>query len=589
MKERIQPSRDSIGRLEASFAATAMATAALAVLVLGALGVANCGPPPEEPSPPVSELLSPQPRLFIIITIDQLRADYFVRYRPLFQFGLKRLLDEGASFANANHDHNNTVTGVGHATISTGAYPRHSGIIANNWYDRGLGERVYCAADPSHYRSPANLQVTNIGDWLKAKSPESKVFTVSAKDRAAIMLGGHEADGAFWYGSGTGEMTTSSYYAPYHLDSSSDEAEGAPRSWVEEFNDRKLLDEVFGTAWKQIPVDLDLEDLDVGIVDEGVYQPTFPHIIGGLEIAPDSTFYASLYDDTPLLDPYLKLFVEALIENEEMGADDVLDYLGVSFSQLDLVGHRYGPNSPEVIDTLLRLDRLLGDLLDFVDEKVGLEHTVIALTSDHGIMDLPEYRQMKGREGSRAGVDDVVCFQQVHETLKEKFGDERWVIRDFYLDLDTIAASNFSRQEIEREIADQLEQCDAVNKVWTSTELASDGVTPTDTYHRRFLHGYSPERSPDIMVQFQPWVLDDLDHGSTHGSAYDHDTRVPMVFFASGLSAGEILDPAYTVDIAPTLAGLLGIDAPDELDGVDRSDLVMARRDSEGATPGAPR
>ncbi len=125
--------------------------------------------------------------------------------------------------------------------------------------------------------------------------------------------------------------------------------------------------------------------------------------------------------------------------------------------------------------------------------------------------------------------------------------------------------------------------------VWTSTELASDGVTPTDTYHRRFLHGYSPERSPDIMVQFQPWVLDDLDHGSTHGSAYDHDTRVPMVFFASGLSAGEILDPAYTVDIAPTLAGLLGIDAPDELDGVDRSDLVMARRDSEGATPGAPR
>ena len=567
----------------------AVATAALSVLVLGALGVTSCDPPLEEPSLPVSELLSPQPRLFIIITIDQLRADYFVRYRPLFQFGLKRLLDKGVSFTNANHDHNNTVTGVGHATISTGAYPGHSGIVGNYWYDRELGERVYCAADPDHYRSPANLKVTNIGDWLKLQSPESKVFTASAKDRAAIMLGGHEADGAFWYDTGTGEWTTSSYYAPYYVDSSSDEAAGEPRSWVEEFNDQKLLDEIFGTAWEQIPVDLDLEELDVGIVDEGVYQPTFPHYIGDLEIAPDPTFYSALYDDTPLLDPYLELFVEALIENEQLGADDVLDYLGVSFSQLDLVGHRYGPNSPEIVDTLLRIDRMLGELLDFIDATVGLEHTVVALTSDHGIMDIPEYRQMKGREGVRAGVDEVLCFQHVHWALKEKFGDERWVIRDFYLDLDTIEASSFSRGEIEEEIARQLEQCDHVAQVWTASELASDGTTPVDKYHRRFLHGYSPERSPDILVQFEPWVLDDLDHGSTHGSAYDHDTWVPMVLYASGISAGDISDPVYTVDLAPTLAGLLGIDAPGDLDGVDRSSLIMAPRSVEGAVPVDPR
>ena len=135
-------------RSEAS--STAVATAVLTVLVLGAMGVASCGPPPEEPSPPVSEILSPQPRIFVIITIDQLRADYFTRYRPLFQFGLRRLLDEGVSFTNANHDHNNTVTGVGHATISTGAYPGHSGIVGNYWYDRELEERVYCAADPDH-------------------------------------------------------------------------------------------------------------------------------------------------------------------------------------------------------------------------------------------------------------------------------------------------------------------------------------------------------------------------------------------------------------------------------------------------------
>ena len=576
MMERLHPCRDSIRQLLGSVVLRSLAT-----LLLGLLLLARCGPPLEEPSPPVSELLSPQPRLFVIITIDQLRADYFIRYRPLFQFGLKRLLDGGVSFTNANHDHNNTVTGVGHATISTGAYPRHSGIIANDWYDRELDQRVYCAADPDHYRSPRNMQVTNIGDWLKAKSPESKVFTASAKDRAAIMLGGHEADGAFWYDTSNGDWITSSYYGRYYREASSDEAEVEEHTWVDDFNEQRLFDQFFGSVWEQIPSDFDLEELDVGAVDEGVYQPTFPHHVGDLEIAPDATFYGALYDDTPLIDPVLARFSEAIIENEELGADDVLDYLGISFSQLDLVGHRYGPNSPEVVDTLLRIDRMLGELLDFIDAKVGLQRTVVALTSDHGIMDTPEYRQMKGREGLRLGVDDVLCFQQVFWALKEKFGDEPWVIRDFYLDLDTIAASSFSRQEIEEEIARQLEQCAHVAKVWTGSELAAEGTVPTDTYHRRFLHGYSPARSPDVVVQFEPWALDDLDHGSTHGSAYDHDTWVPMVLFASGVNSGAIPNPVYTVDLAPTLAALLGIEAPDNLDGVDRSDLVMAPRNPE--------
>jgi predicted AlkP superfamily pyrophosphatase or phosphodiesterase len=559
----------------------------LAALSTGILSAPGCGTPPEEPSPPVSELLSPQPRLLVIITIDQLRADYFVRYRPLFQFGLKRLLDGGVSFTNANHDHNNTVTGVGHATISTGAYPGHSGIVGNYWYDRELDERVYCAYDPDNYRSPRNLRVSNIGDWLKAQSPESKVFTASAKDRAAIMLGGHEADGAFWYDDSTGDFVTSPYYERYYRPWSGEAPEEEDRTWVDDFNDQNLLDQIFGSAWQQIPVDWDLEELDVGEIDEGVYQPAFPHIIGDLEIAPDATFYASLYD-TPLIDPYLAAFSRAIIENEQLGADDVLDYLGISFSQLDLVGHRYGPNSPEVVDTLSRIDRILGDLLDFIDEKVGLERTVVALTSDHGIMDVPEYRQMKGREGLRLGVDDVLCFQRVHWALKEKFGDERWVIRDFYLDLDTLERTGVPRQDIEQQIANQLAQCDHVARVWTCSELADESATPGDKYHRRFLHGYCPDRSPDVVVQFESWVLDDLDHGSTHGSAYDHDTWVPIVLFASGTQAGDVSDPVYTVDIAPTLAALAGIEAPDDLDGVDRSDLVMAPRDPAGAAADDP-
>lgn len=542
-----------------------------ALLALLALGSPQCGPAPDTAAPPPSELLTSRPRLLVLIVIDQARADYFTRFRPLFQGGLRKLLDEGVYFANANHDHANTVTGVGHTTLTTGVHPRRSGIVGNYWYDREQDKRVYCVEDPDHHRSPRNIQATNLADWLKAQDPDSKVYSISAKDRAAVTMGGHRPDGAFWYDEDTGDWVTSSYYErdPGSWFGSRD------YSWVEEFNDQNLLDELFGSAWEQTPIDLDWEALGIGVVDEGVHQPTFPHIIGEAEIAPDPDFYAALYDDTPLIDEYLARFAETVVTHEALGADDHLDILALGFSQLDLVGHRYGPNSLEVVDTLVRLDRTLESFLDFLDREVGLERMVVALASDHGVMDVPEYRQMVGLEGGRVGVEEITCFQRIHHALRERFGDEQWVVRDFYLNLEAIEENGLTRQEVEAAAARELEKCPSVARVWTGSELDAAPADPADVYHRRLANGYCAGRSPDIIVQFEPNFLDRLDPGTTHGSVYDHDTWVPMLLRVPGVPARELTDPVYTVDLAPTLAALLAIRAPDDLDGADRSDLLM--------------
>lgn len=556
-----------------------------AVVATTFLFLPHCSPERDTEPAPVSELLSSRPRLMVLIVIDQARADYITRFRPVFRAGLDRLLEEGVYFTNANHDHANTVTGVGHATLATGSHPRRSGIVGNYWYDRELDERVYCVSDPEHRRSPRNLKVTGFGDWLKAQNPRSKVFSISAKDRAAITMGGFAADGVFWYSTSTGDWITSSYYE----DDPSRWFGERDFSWVEDFNDLKLLDELFGTTWEQMPIDVPLEELGVGIIDEGVFQPTFPHYLGGIESAPDSNFYAALYDDTPMIDEYLARFAETIIDHNQLGTDDDVDFLGLGFSQLDLVGHRYGPNSPEVVDTMVRLDLILDRFLGYLDRRVGLEHTVIALASDHGIMDVPEYREMVGLEGGRADVDDIVCFQQVYHALRERFGDERWILRDFYLNWDAIEETGHSRSEVEQAIVEELGRCEHVARVWTGTELATQLADPQDVFHRRLANGYRPDRSPDIIVQFEPYHLARLDPGSTHGSVYNHDTWVPMLLRVPGVPGREVTDPVYTVDLAPTLAALLGIRAPADLDGVDRSGLLVAPTDEWGSGGADPR
>ena len=329
----------------------------------------NCGPPPVTP-PPFAE---DTPRLMLFLVIDQFSQEYLVRMRQVLSGGFGYLLDNGVVFTNAHQNHANTVTSAGHATLATGSYPRRSGIIGNGWYDRETGEEIYSVEDEQHHRSPSNLLVTTIGDWLKDMDPHSKIFAACGKDRSAILTGGHQADGAFWDSDGNWE--TSSYYSE--------------PDWLDVFNDRKWPDQFFGKLWEPLPVEDDvLKELSIVTLDEGIYQRSFPYAFGSKSLLPNSDFYDAL-KSSPFSDMYLAELAKTIIVEEELGTDEHPDFLGLAFSAVDSVGHDFGPHSREVLDTILRLDQTLADLLKFVDQLIGLDNVVISLSSAHGVVPIP--------------------------------------------------------------------------------------------------------------------------------------------------------------------------------------------------------
>jgi predicted AlkP superfamily pyrophosphatase or phosphodiesterase len=523
--------------------------------------------------------LANKPRLLLILTIDQARSEYMDRFRPIFTGGLKYILDKGVFFTDAHHHHAVTATGPGHASMATGLYPAHSGVIANQWYDRESGQRVNCVQDSdspiirpdsedassssssSSGRSPRNLSATALPDWIKGRSPETKIFTASGKDRSAILTGGKSADAAFWYDGRTGQFVTSQYYMKEYP------------PWMKRFHERKIADSYFGKPWQPLPVDPSLlEQLEIQALDRGDYHWAFPHPIGGASLTPTSSFYDSLYS-SPFLDSYLAELAKTIVDSESLGKDEHLDVLGLCFSSVDTVGHQYGPNSPEILDTFQRLDRSLGELFQFLDDRIGMEHVVIALGADHGALPLPEYLKLKGKEGKRFSTEDITCYQQAEAELDSRFGSEDWLLRGLYLNYEAIGRRNLKRQEVETALANTLGRCSAVEKVWTRTELEST-TESTDPYFEMYKHNFHPERSPDLFVQVKQFHLSRLRDGTTHGSPYPYDSHVPLVVVFPGIIPGSISERVYTVDLAPTVASLLGIPVPGELDGADRSGLL---------------
>jgi len=503
------------------------------------------------------------PRLIMLIAVDQLSEDYLVRFRPVLDGGLAWLLDNGVVFGDAHHDHANTVTGAGHATLSTGCYPRHSGIIENQWYDRETGALVYCVQGQRYRRSPVNLEVTSIGDWLKDMDPAAKVWSASGKDRSAILLGGHQADAALWYGGG--DWVTTGYY---------EEPE-----WLETFNERRWLERYFGSLWEPLPVAPEtLDQLDIVLLDEGIYQRDFPYAFGGKSLEPDSSFYSAILS-SPFSDMYLAELARTMIEEEDLGGDAHPDLLGLSFSALDYVGHEFGPNSREVLDTIMRLDRTLAGLFTFIDERVGLDNVIIGLSADHGVAPVPAYRLARGEWADRVDMGAIACFQRAGLTLKERYGDYDWLRVGLYLDDDAIASAGLERATVEHDVVELLSRCPDVQHVWTREELeATPPGTPDgddeSSYRQLYANGYYPDRSPDFQVQYVPYHLDTMARGTTHGSAYPYDTWVPLIVVAPGIAPHRVDERVSTTDLAPTLAGLVGIIAPATVDGTDLGDLL---------------
>jgi predicted AlkP superfamily pyrophosphatase or phosphodiesterase len=506
-----------------------------------------------------------RPALVLFLSVDQGRAEYLDRFRPVLEGGLLFLLEHGVVFTEMHHAHANTITAPGHASISTGRFPSHSGVVGNDWYDRSEKREVNCVEDgeapvlppsgapPSSLGiSPRRLLGTTLGDWLKQDTKASKVFSIAGKDRSAVLMAGKDADAAYWFDDETGQWVSSRYYLKEYP------------AWVREFHERKLADGYFGRTWEPLPVpeallaSMQIEPSGAGARDGGI-----PRVIGHSVLEEDADFYDALFE-TPFLEPYLLAFAESLVREEGLGLDDATDVLALGFSSVDSVGHDYGPNSREVLDAVARLDRELGSFLRFLDRSIGLDKVAISLSADHGVAPLPEYQSRHDLPGGRIPSAALACVARA--------GKPEWFAAPLYFDDSALAKEKVDRGEAEKVVSAAIAACPGVVRVFTRSAIENANAD-SDATLLQFARAFHRDRSPDFFVQFEEGLIDDA-AGTTHGSSYGYDTHVPGILVFPGLAPASVGTPIRTVDLPVTLAALLGLDPPKDVDGVDRSALM---------------
>lgn len=524
-----------------------------------------------------------KPRLVLQITVDQLRGDLPGRYLDrMGEGGFRYLMEEGVVFANAHHTHANTETIVGHATLATGATPAVHGMIGNVWFDRGSGEMIYniederyglltegadvdksSEIDPTQKvagtdgRSPAAILSSTFSDELAISTAgKAKVFGVSIKDRGAVSMAGH-AGKAFWFSKAAQQWVTSKFYY-----------EDYPE-WVTALNQTQPASRYADKSWDlcqgrstYLFADRDDQEWELNMPPFG---RVFPHPYGPTDGKGFSTFLTL----SPAGDELTLDFAKALIDNEAIGADAVTDYLSVSFSSTDYVGHMFGPSSLESEDNLLRLDRTLAALLKYVDEKVGLDHTLIVLSADHGGPEAPPDLRRYGLESQYVDPDAWEKEPGI-AALKKRFGIGQELIRGYfhpylYLNRELIAEKGLLLGEVEEAVATELVKLDGVALAVSSTAMAS-GKLPDTPLLRTVLNNYNPRRSGEIYVVFQPsWFINDFDGlavAVTHGSPWRYDSFVPIIFVGLDLEPRKVFREVHTVDVAPTLSAAVGAKPP---------------------------
>lgn len=505
----------------------------------------------------VSLLAAEKPKLVVAIAIDQFRYDYLTRFRTDYKDGLDRLLTHGAVFTNAFYQHFPTVTAVGHSTFLTGALPSVSGIVGNEWYERPTGKVVTSVSDDAAKilagtgeggASPNRLLVSTVGDEMKmANGSSSRVIGVSIKDRSAILPAGHMADGAFWFDSKNGNFVSSTYYFA--------ELPG----WASEFNAGHAADRYKGATW-----------MGVKMPDEAG---------------------SKLYDaelDTPFANELIEQFAEHAVEGEKLGQRGVTDLLAISFSANDHVGHRVGPDAPEVHDISIRTDEVIGKLFRFLDSHVGMQDIVVVLTADHGVAPVPEVNQARHMPGGREPAG--IVKDTVQAALTTKYGEGKWISNSgeyvLYLNLDLIRAKNLDRAQVNQAAADAALSAPHVFRAYTREQLMMGSAQ--DDVARRVRNGFNWQRGADVFVVLDPyWMFSP--RGTTHGTVFDYDTHVPVIFMGPGIKAGHFDETIAPNDIAPTLATLLGVETPSGSSGrVLAEALTEAAPDSARSRSGLP-
>ncbi len=480
-----------------------------------------------------------RPRLVLLIAVDQFRHDYLTRFRDSYTGGFRQLLTQGADFTNAYLEHYPSVTAVGHATMLSGAPPSVSGIIGNDWYDREEKKTVTSVSDSGvtalggvAAASPHRLLVSTLGDELKMAGRGSRVIGLSLKDRSAILPVGRMADGAFWYDTGSGAFGSSTWYAP-----------DLP-AWVKDFNARHTADGYAGKTW-----------------------------LGGTLPAVGPKLYDAVYA-SPFGNELLADLAEAALSAEKLGTHETTDLLTVSFSSNDAVGHKKGPDSPEVAEMAKRTDAVIARLLAAVDQKVGLDRTLVILTADHGVAPLPEVMAQRRMPGGRLVRKDLV--DPVEAALASAYGPGTWIEgragSSLYLNRALIKDKKLDPRQVEETAARAAESIPHVYRAFTREQLFR-GDVPRNPWNSRLLAGFNPERSGDVEILLEPyWIGHEKD--ASHGTPYSYDTHIPLVFMGPGVRGGRYDGAVAMNDIAPTLATILEVETPSGSSGRVLSEML---------------
>jgi len=512
---------------------------------------------------------APKPKLVVLLVVDGLPQWQVTSYRDqLAPDGFRRFLDRGTWFANAHYSHAHTVTAVGHATFLTGAKPASTGILSNEWRDPITGQAVYCTGDEAHTylghktnkldgTSPKNLRAESLGDVLKRLSPTSKVIAISAKDRGAILPAG-KAGTAYMYMSESGSFVSTTYYMKEHP------------AWVTAFNAAKPANKFFKTEWKALlPESAYAQSIPDGQSWFGYGGPVKLPLLFGAGDAPGANFYGSIIG-SPFSDVLTLDFARAAITGEALGQDDAPDILSVSLSGHDYVNHAYSAESRLSHDHTLHLDRSLQAFFAFLDEKIGKDRYVVALSADHGFMPAPEYSQSKGQGGGRLNTGQMAA--RINAELAKTFGEAAWLRggsgNGFLINHTLVAEKKVDGKALAIAIRDLLRKETGVGHAWLKSEVQA-GLPPGTPFAELLKNHLIDDLSADIItVQARNWMYSSRAGGTTHGTPYEYDTHVPMLYYGPGrANRGQVNDKVDVKDIAPTLAAALGIPAPAQSEG----------------------
>lgn len=503
-----------------------------------------------------------QPKLVIGLVVDQMRWDYLYKFKKLYgKGGFNRIMNQGFSCDNTMITHLPTYTAVGHTGIYTGSVPAIHGIVGNNWIDRASGKNIYCTDDSTvtgvgsnndaGKMSPRNMLTTTVSDQLRLSNNfKSKVIGISLKDRGAILPAGHSANAAYWFDDKEGKWITSTYYM-----------ESLP-SWVNNFNDKKMPDSLLAKGWNVI---MPIKDYDLSTDDKesyegkipGINQNNFPYNTNSLG---DKKYKAFKY--TPFGNTYTLKFAESAIENEKMGKGSVTDFLAVSLSSTDYIGHVFAPNSVEIEDTYLRLDNDITEFLNYLDKTIGAGNYLFFLTADHGVAHNPEF--MKENKMPAGNYDDNELVKALNDTLKSMSINVPQVMaiensQVYFNDNDELIKAN-GKEIIKSIVVSLLGKKSFISQAFDIEKVSA--TTLPAVIVEMVKNSYYPKRSGDVMFIPNPGFLDGGKTGTTHGLWNPYDAHIPLVWYGWNIKSGRSHREVHMTDIAATLAALLDIQMP---------------------------